>query len=188
MSNLILSPYNPNWPNEFENLREVIHGQLNGLISEIQHVGSTSVPGLVAKPVIDMDVVMEDVVLLPHIIKRLEAIGYEYRGDQGIPDRFAFRQLSADTPQTKPSRLWLTHHLYVCLAGSLALRNHLRFRDALRSNSELMRKYADLKLLLSQHVISREQYGKEKTNFILSVLTTIGFTPTELDSIRKANE
>ena len=185
---LQLSYYRPEWPIEFKNLSEVMARQLIGLPFDIQHVGSTAVPGLVAKPVIDIDIIIEDRSLLSEIIKRLEMLGYEYRGDQGIPDRFVFRQSSEHTPEVKPRQKWLTHHLYGCLANSLALRNHLRFRDALRSNHELLKKYSNLKLSLIQHVISREEYGKRKTAFIIAVLAELGFSPTELDDIRKANE
>src|SRR5262245_51865013 len=97
---------------------------LAGVAVTIEHVGSTAVPGLAAKPIIDMDVVIRSRSDLPAVITRLATLGYQHQGDLGIPDREAFRP----PPGLPP------HHLYVCLAGCAALRNHITLRDHLRSH------------------------------------------------------
>ena len=77
-------PYNPQWQKEFEKIRDMINSYIGDLIITIEHVGSTSVEGLSAKPIIDLDVVMDSYDVLPMIIERLEKVGYEYEGNLGI--------------------------------------------------------------------------------------------------------
>lgn len=154
----------------------------------IQHVGSTSIQGLCAKPILDIDIILDNKEHLKEITARLEKIGYRSKGDQGIPGRFAFRQRSGMTPFTRSKRIWQSHHLYVCYTDSLALKNHILFRDALRNNKELLEKYAEFKkTLVSNLKITREDYAKRKTDFIVAVLATSGLSKNELTSIRKAN-
>lgn len=126
-----VAAYNPDWPRQFEDLRTRLWPHVEDLATAIEHVGSTSVEGLAAKPVIDLDIVARDRAAVPEIVARLSALGYVHRGNLGIPDREAFRP-----PQGSPP-----HHLYVCPARSAALRNHLLFRDYLRSNRDAMHEY-----------------------------------------------
>lgn len=97
--------------------------------------GSTAVPGLAAKPVIDLDVVIADRTDLSALIKRLRPLGYHHEGDLGVPGREAFT-----TPAGAPP-----HHLYVCAVGTPVLNRHLAFCDTLRANAELAQAYGDLK-------------------------------------------
>lgn len=185
-----LEPYNPNWKTGFEDIRQVLAaalGEFGGQI-DIQHVGSTSVEGLVAKPILDIDIIIENISLLPEISAKLLHIGYISRGDQGVPGRFAFRQQSDFTPLSVPGEKKLPHHLYVCLAGSLALKNHILFRDALRNDPALLQRYAELKLHLTTELkLSREAYAVKKTGFIVSVLAGYGLAKRELEEIANAN-
>ena len=91
-----VEPYNPNWKSAFECLKQFIGTALSDLALDIdiQHIGSTSIPGLFSKPILDIDIIIENKDLLPTIIFMLEKIGYKHKGDQGIPGRFAFRQTS----------------------------------------------------------------------------------------------
>ena len=82
--------YDPQWPILFEQLRIPVANVLGDLASSIEHVGSTSVPGLPAKPIIDMDVVVATAARIPHVIERLATLGYVYEGDKGIRGREAF--------------------------------------------------------------------------------------------------
>jgi GrpB-like predicted nucleotidyltransferase (UPF0157 family) len=185
----LVQPYNPEWKKEFEHLKQNLEALLSGLDTDIQHVGSTSVPGLVAKPILDIDIIIQDKTLLDDITALLERAGYRNRGEQGIPGRFAFRQTDHFTPLTKTSKNWLTHHLYVCFSQSLALKNHLVFRDALLRDRELVDKYSQLKKALCEdHGMTREMYTKRKTDFIISVLTELGLDAKELNDIKDANE
>src|SRR3974390_1457583 len=116
---VIIVKYDPGWPSLFEELRAPVLAALGDLVVTVEHVGSTAVPGLAAKPIIDMDVVVPTVSEIPEAIVRLAALGYIHRGDLGIPGREAFT-----APADKPR-----HHLYVCSPDSSELRRHLSFRD-----------------------------------------------------------
>lgn len=186
ISNL-LEPYNENWEIEFDKLKTTLLAELHDLNVDIQHVGSTAIPNLVAKPILDVDIIIEDKKQIEEITKRLIKIGYLSRGEQGISGRFAFRQTSNKTPQTQVDNIWQEHHLYVCFSDSLALKNHLLFRDSLLKDKNLVEKYAELKnTLIHQKGMTREKYTKLKTEFILSVLFD-KLSESELSQIYEAN-
>jgi GrpB-like predicted nucleotidyltransferase (UPF0157 family) len=183
-----LELYNSTWKAEFEELKHLLVTELEGFQIDIQHVGSTSIPGLLAKPILDIDLIINDKTLLDDVSARLEEIGYVNKGEQGIPGRFACRQTSELTPRTATLKKWQVHHLYVCFSDSLALKNHLLFRDALLGDQRLTEQYAQLKrALLTEQGITREEYTKRKTEFILSLLTTLGLDTKELNQIKHAN-
>lgn len=187
MTNLI-QPYNPDWKTEFENLKQVLCIALQHFKIAIEHIGSTAIPGLCAKPILDIDIVLKDTTLLADISAILEKLGYNNRGEQGIKGRFAFRQSTGTTPLTTTAKKWQEHHLYICFADSLALKNHLLVRNALLQNDELVQEYAQLKLALSQEKgITREQYTQQKTDFIITVLAQNGLDERALSDIKKAN-
>jgi GrpB-like predicted nucleotidyltransferase (UPF0157 family) len=186
---LQLESYKPNWKSEFEKLQQVITTILKGIPVTIEHVGSTAIPGMMAKPILDIDIIPEKKESLPQISKKLEQAGYISKGEQGIPGRFAFRQSNHLIPLTESRIKWMTHHLYVCFSNSLALKNHLLFRDALLSNQQLAHNYLQLKTgLLGENGMTRELYNKRKTDFILSILAIKDFTKAELAEIQKVNE
>lgn len=187
LKNLIL-PYDPEWKQAFEKLSAVLYPRLKDFEINIQHVGSTSVPGLHAKPILDIDIIIHDKSSLDHISEILASMGYIGRGDQGVPGRFAFRQSSPHTPLRGEGEKWQEHHLYVCFSDSLALKNHIIFRDSLLKDGDLVEEYSNLKMdLVNQKGMTREQYTIQKTAFILNVLTSNGLTENELNEIRKAN-
>ena len=186
---LQLETYQHQWKVEFEQLRQVISELLKGISATIEHVGSTAIPGMIAKPILDIDIIPEHKESLAEISKKLERAGYRSKGDQGIPGRFAFRQNNQFTPVTEQEIKWMSHHLYVCYANSLALKNHLLFRDALLNDEQLVQNYHQLKKdLLAEKGMTRETYNKRKTEFILSVLAGRGLTKEELVEIRDANK
>jgi len=188
MTNFI-KPYNPVWKTEFENLRDFLYSALKDFPLNIQHVGSTSVPGLYAKPILDIDIVIKNKTLLADITAILEKLGYKNKGEQGISGRFAFRQASELTPSTGAAKKWQEHHLYVCYSDSLALKNHILFRDALLQNSTLVHAYAQLKIkLMAEKGMTREKYNRKKTEFILPVLALNGLDENELSEIKNANK
>ena len=143
---MILAPYNSEWPAEFAALRRVYINSLGKLILRVEHVGSTAVPNLRAKPILDIDIVMPRYDVFPDIVTRLQRLGYTHNGDQGIREREAFKPLDNLAPYALPPRKWMSHHLYVCPANSLELRRHLIFRDALRARGDLRREYEKRKL------------------------------------------
>ncbi len=179
MRRVIVVDYNPDWPRQFQELRATLAKAVGETALAIEHVGSTAVPGLRAKPVIDIDVVVEGTDGVNEAINKLALIGYKHRGDLGVTGREAF-----DNPHST-----LRHNLYVCQNGSLGLRNHLAIRDALRSNPEMAARYGELKTDLARrfpHDI--DKYIEGKTDFLLDILERTDFPMTEIDSIRKANQ
>lgn len=130
-------PYDAAWKNAFEDIKREIEVAMRDLYVAIEHVGSTSVEGMSAKPCIDIDVVINDDVPLDEVIDRLARIGYVHEGDLGIRGREAFRY------ESKPHLM--THHLYVCPQSSEELRRHIMFRDFLRSNADARKRYSEVK-------------------------------------------
>ena len=140
--------------------------------SAIEHVGSTAVPGLAAKPIIDIDVVLISAIDLPGVIARLAAVGYEHRGDLGVTGREAFRTPPNDLP----------HHLYVCPPGSPEYRRHICFRDHLRSHPTDANSYAKLKRELGRKFRDdREAYTKAKSMFVTEILRRVDKTLTNTE-------
>ena len=130
-------PYDKTWKNAFEEIKNEICVEIGDLILGIEHVGSTSVEGMSAKPCIDIDVIIKDYSVFDEVVRNLGAIGYIHEGNLGIRDREAFKYI--DKPHLMP------HHLYVCPQNSEELRRHITFRDFLRSNTEAMKKYSLIK-------------------------------------------
>ncbi|HEY0383656.1 MAG TPA: GrpB family protein [Candidatus Elarobacter sp.] len=158
---VVVVPYDPAWPAAFTLLRDRLAPALGELAAGIEHVGSTAVPGLDAKPIVDIDVVIRHAEDLPDVIARLATLGYVHLGDLGIVGREAFRS-APGLPR---------HHLYVCASGAATLQEHLTLRDALRADPELAAAYAALKRDLAEiYRDDRDSYAEGKTAFITSVL------------------
>ncbi|MFC4453797.1 GrpB family protein [Deinococcus sonorensis] len=171
-------PYDPSWPAAFQLLRRRIWPAVQRTALSVEHVGSTAVKGLPAKPIIDLTVVVPFRSDVPDIIDRLSVVGYRHLGDQGIEGREAFDSLH-DGPR---------HHLYLSPQGSLALHNHLIIRTALRRNPALARRYAELKLHLAQRFShDLDAYTAGKTEFLLEVLSLAGLDTHRPRDIRSAN-
>lgn len=134
---VVVLPYDPKWKNDFEKIKRELENAIGGLTVSIEHVGSTSVEGLSAKPIIDIDVVIGDYSVFDSIVRRLGAIGYFHAGDLGIKDREAFKY--TDKPHLQ------AHHLYVCPQNSKELLRHITFRDFLRNNPEAVKRYGEVK-------------------------------------------
>ena len=170
--------WSPEWGDQFEDVAAVLREALRDVASaEVEHVGSTSVPGLAAKPVLDIDVVV-DPADVPAAVRALESVGYEHRGDLGVTGREAFH---APGP---PRR-----NVYVCAAGTANLRNHLAVRDVLRQRDDLRDAYADVKRALAADPgMDIETYLAGKSAVLQQVLEASGrMTQEELDAIRCLN-
>lgn len=159
---VIIEPYNPDWPMRFESERRRLAPILGPwLIGPIEHVGSTAVPGLQAKPIIDIMAGVHDLASSMPAIEALEPLHYCY---------FAYKP---DVMHwfCKPNDLERTHHLHLVPFGSQLWRDRLAFRDRLRSDAPLRARYEALKIALaSLHRHDREAYTAAKTEFIQSVL------------------
>jgi GrpB-like predicted nucleotidyltransferase (UPF0157 family) len=164
--------YDPLWTSIFEDLKHVVESQLGDLAVAVEHVGSTAVPGLAAKPIIDLDVVLVSIVNLPSVISLLGELGYFHQGDLGISNREAFGRDANDVPRLGKPRPWPRHHLYVCSQDSRELRRHIILRDYLRANPSEASKYEALKRqLASRHRYDIDAYVDGKTAFIETILS-----------------
>ncbi len=156
--------YDPTWPARFEQERQRLEHALGSAAVAIEHIGSTAVPGLIAKPVIDMLVGLRDYPLQPERVAAAERIGYVYRGEFGIPGRQYFRRGSPDA-----------HHVHAVLHGGGHWLRHVAFRDWLREHGEDAAHYGELKLrLAAEHRDDRARYTESKAEFIEDVLGRAG--------------
>lgn len=170
-SPVIIADYDPDWPQVFADLKAAISVALGDLALAVEHVGSTYVPGLPAKPIIDLDVVLAGIEQLPQVVQVLSKLGYVHQDDLGIPEREAFAREGEDVPRDGTGRAWMEHHLYACANSSRELRRHLAFRDHLRANPETATAYGELKRASAgrfRH--DREAYCEAKTEFVEGVL------------------
>ena len=138
----------------------------------VEHIGSTAVPGLSAKPVLDLMGVVSSTEAGGALVPALTGLGYEARPDPDVPDRLFLRKRSP--------RGVRTHHLSLVTAGSRFHRLHLAFRDHLRSHPEEVAAYAALKTALAKaHAHDREAYTSGKTDFIRAALARAGCEPLD---------
>lgn len=155
----LIQPYQPQWAEQFQLIAQSLHHALAGLSIRIEHVGSTAVPGLAAKPIIDIDIVFPHIISFDSIRVKLEAAGYYHNGNQGIADRDVFKRAIALHPVLDS----IAHHLYVCPENSLELARHLRFRDALRTSEAARLAYQAMKMEIANLANQdRKQYAALK--------------------------
>ncbi|WP_370249878.1 GrpB family protein [Nocardioides sp.] len=175
-------PWREEWPAAFEALAASLRPALAHLPGvEIEHVGSTSVPGLAAKPILDVDVVVSrDQV--PAAVAALEGLGYRHRGDLGVTDREAFHPPAAPAGE-------MARHVYVCVRGTLHVRNHLALREVLRARPDLRDAYGAVKLALaSEPGLRIEEYLARKSAVVQQALALSGLTVAEREEIWRLND
>ena len=180
MSNrtVIVEDYDPAWARDFEMLRQRIWPEVADVALRIEHVGSTSVPGLAAKPIIDMSIVVASRNDVPKTIERLAPLGYVHRGTLGIDDREAFDH-PADLRR---------HNLYVCPAETIGIVNQIAVRDYLRAHPEAAARYGALKKQLADRFPSDiNSYVFGKTDFVLEILRRAGLTAEQINKIERDN-
>jgi GrpB-like predicted nucleotidyltransferase (UPF0157 family) len=155
----VVVPYDPAWPRLFEEERAVLEAVLGAwLEGGIHHIGSTAVPGLAAKPIIDMVAGVHDLDAARAAFAPLQALGYQYREHR--PEAHLFVKSDRGVHLTQPgSDLWL---------------ERLAFRDALRSDTDLARAYAEWKREHASRDPTRDPYTADKRSFILPVLQRVG--------------
>lgn len=158
---ITIQDYDPRWPAQFAALRAQLATVLDELADAIEHIGSTAIPGLAAKPIIDIDILLKSTSELPLVIAKLASLGYEHQGDLGIAGREAFRTLKND----------IAHHLYVCPHNSPEYARHIAFRDYLRAHIEDAYAYAALKReLAARFAADRDAYTQAKSEFVEKIL------------------
>jgi GrpB-like predicted nucleotidyltransferase (UPF0157 family) len=163
---VLVQPYDPRWPARFESLRDRLMTIAGAHIVRIEHVGSTAVPGLAAKPTIDIDVVIAAVRW--HAVRAaFEDAGYRHVGDQDVPGREVFKPRD---PCAAPAS-WPKHHLYVCVDGTSELRRHVAFRDYLRRHPTELQRLAARKWEIARAPgMDKERYQEEKSPLVLEMI------------------
>jgi GrpB-like predicted nucleotidyltransferase (UPF0157 family) len=161
-----IAEYEPEWPRLFEREAERLRWVLGGVALGIEHVGSTAVPGLAAKPVVDIQVSVASFEPQAAYGRGLERLGYVFRPDPpGDPDALHHRFYR--NPEGRPRRV----HIHVCEAGGRWERDHLLFRDYLAANPDVAARYEDLKReLAARHGSERGEYTRAKSPFITETL------------------
>ena len=155
-----LAEYDAQWEQLYVQEAERLSEAIVPLGLRFEHVGSTSVPGLIAKPVLDILAGFHDQTLLPAYITALTAAGYVHRGEQGIPGREFFRR---GEPRS--------YHLHLTIIHGSFWAEHLLFRDLLRKDQAVLRAYAELKrALASRYPLDREAYIEGKGPFVRAAL------------------
>ncbi len=165
MDNIVIVDYNPQWPQMYEDEKANIQDAIGDYLIDIQHVGSTSIPGLSAKPILDIMLVIRDLSLVAHCVKPLETLDYAYFGENGIPGRHYFHKPINIT--TKPR--WV--HLHMVEKGHDQWAMYQLFRDYLRLHPESAHQYDILKRGLAARFGSdRVGYTNAKTSFVKSIV------------------
>jgi GrpB-like predicted nucleotidyltransferase (UPF0157 family) len=169
---IIIEQYNPCWQYEFNIIKEMINLYIGDLILSVEHVGSTSINGLAAKPIIDIDVIIDNYDVFPEIKERLRQKEYIYEGNLGIEDREAFKR-NSDKEYFNSYKL-MKYHLYVCPKYSKELIRHIAFRNYLKENEWARKEYQALKIkLANEFTYDRVAYTEHKTEFINKILNKI---------------
>lgn len=164
MAQLVLSPYCREWPWQFEQVRAELQAALAPQHWAIEHIGSTAVPGLCAKPVIDVMLGAPTLDAFDPAVEALAAAGFEWvrKHDKVVPERRYFVRPAAHTPRV---------HVHGLCTGAALWRNHLAFRTALRADAALRERYAALKTALAHvHANDKSAYTEAKAPFIQQVL------------------
>jgi GrpB-like predicted nucleotidyltransferase (UPF0157 family) len=161
MANTVVA-YDPSWPDQFQAIRTAVAPAFADTDTTIEHVGSTAVPGLASKPIIDIDVVVPAKPNIAGGIGGLVRLGYVHQGDLGVPGREAF-----NVPDCLPY-----HHLYLVVQRSKPHLDHVLFRDYLRAHPEEAKRYGSCKLAVA-HLItpeSRQAYLEAKADVVEEIL------------------
>ncbi|NGZ77948.1 GrpB family protein [Saccharibacillus alkalitolerans] len=151
-----LSTYDPDWVRRFEEEADFLRTVFGGEIVRFEHFGSTSVPGMKAKPVIDMMMLVRDIGSIDAYNEKMTALGYEAAGDWGIPGRRLFRKGGADR----------THHIHVYEDNHPQIARHLVLRDYLRIHPDEAEAYSALKERLASEHAETSGYSPAKKAFV----------------------
>ena len=161
---IVVVPYNANWPVRFRIESQLLHVALADVKPVIEHIGSTSIPGLAAKPVIDMLVGVPSLDEFEPHADQLALYGYEYipEYERALPDRRFFKRVIRGVR---------THHVHVVQLDGLYWKRYLKFRNNLRADAWLAARYAELKRRLAGRFrYDRDAYTNGKSGFVEAVL------------------
>jgi GrpB-like predicted nucleotidyltransferase (UPF0157 family) len=158
--------YDPEWKVEFDKIKDYLFSLLCDHIMAIEHVGSTAVVGCAAKPILDIDIVIESTADFESVRKILEDAGYVHKGNQGIEGREVFKRTFEDE--------FMAYHLYCCTKDSPELLRHLSLRKYLTDHPQEIIRYSELKKGLARRFpYSIEDYIEGKDAFVKQMLTDL---------------
>ncbi len=168
---MLMAKYTADWITAFNELKAVFQIGIQGVAYTIEHVGSTAVPHLDAKPIIDIDIIYAQQPDFEKIKSGLEKLGYYHNGNQGIQDREVFKRNHIHQHSILDR---IDHHLYVCSVGSKALERHLLSRDYLRNHEWARLKYQQLKYELAEKANGdRKVYAALKELYVNAFIDSI---------------
>ena len=152
--------YNPNWKDMYKEESEKIKNILSDIIINIHHIGSTAIPGIKAKPVIDILVEVKDIEGVDQYNHKMKELGYEAMGEYGIPKRRFFRK----------GRIKRTHHVHMFQVGNEEIEKHINFKEYLIAHPDKAREYLKLKeKLVDKYTYNVENYTNSKSDFIKEI-------------------
>ena len=155
-----LVDYCSEWPRLFEKERAALSSALGECVLEIEHIGSTSIPGLPAKPILDIAIAVEKLAVVENFVAPLAALGYTYKGEYGLPGRLFFAKGSP-----------VTHHVHAVERTSEHWCVWRLFRDYLRTHVDECARYAAVKLELAErHAADRDAYTRSKSEYVTSIV------------------
>ncbi len=163
-----LVPHNPKWAELFDEEKQLLKKTFGDTILAIEHIGSTAIPGISAKPIIDINVGVESLDVARSMKEKFEKLGYEHRpfAPGKTKDDLKWQELYVKGPEAKR-----THHVHVTVLGNNYWKNDLLFRDYLRKNANRAKQYTNLKQVLAEkHAEDRGTYTKNKEQFINETL------------------
>ena len=189
---ILIEPYQREWEGQFAKVRGELQEILKGIpILSIEHVGSTSIPGLHAKPVLDIDIVVTRDILASARAAMVSA-GYTDIGERGVTDRYSFLQPGYDlegSAGAEGEMGGMRRNTYVILEGSIALKNHRDLKRVLLQHDDLRDEYSEAKKrIAAREVQDGDEYCRGKNEVMLKILQRAGWSEAELDEVRKANE
>lgn len=174
---VIVEKYQKTWKEWFESIKEILQSILKDLVWDIIHVGSTSIPGLKSKPIIDIDIVAKKSEY-PQIIAKLQDLGYIHQGNLGIEGREAFSLQNTQLYSKLPR-----HHLYLCYPESNGLKDHLYLKEFLKIHPEFVQRYGDLKENLARLYLNDIDRYMEGKNSLIKLMIAQAHKEIHLDQL-----
>lgn len=157
-----LVPYDPEWEENFKDEAKRLKSVFGDYALSIEHIGSTGIPAVLAKPILDIGVIVSSLEEVKNYIEQLKEIGYLLKEDDTRGERLFF---------TKGSEDLRTHYLHVGEQGSGYIEDMIRFRDYLNNHEEVAKEYSELKKkLCDSYAENREQYTNRKQELVREVL------------------
>ena len=164
MPRVLVVPYDPNWPHEFSIASEELIPAFGKTLLQVHHIGSTSIPGIHAKPIIDILAVVSSLNSVDQQSAQMKSLGYEVMGEFGIVGRRYFRRDNSAGQRT--------HQIHAFAVGSPDVARHLAFREFMRAHPQIAEQYSKLKQrLAAEHPNDIEAYLDGKDPFIKEMET-----------------